>query len=88
MLKDHLLASINEGEQLSGHLDAIRQELKDHPKTIVILDDDPTGTQTVYNVPVVTSWEDHVLEREVLKSPVFFILTNSRSLQKNTTNRF
>ena len=86
MLKDHLLASINEGEQLSGHLDAIRQELKDHPKTIVILDDDPTGTQTVYNVPVVTSWEDHVLEREVLKSPVFFILTNSRSLQIEEAN--
>lgn len=86
MLKDHLLESINEGEQLKGHLDAIHQELKDNPKTIVILDDDPTGTQTVYDVPVVTSWEKDVLENEILKSPVFFILTNSRSLQIEEAN--
>lgn len=86
MLKDQLLASINEGEQLKGHLDAVRQELNENPKTIVILDDDPTGTQTVYDVPVVTSWEKDVLENEILKSPTFFILTNSRSLQIEEAN--
>tara|TARA_R110002096_G_scaffold172680_1_gene346508 strand:+ start:19462 stop:20847 length:1386 start_codon:yes stop_codon:yes gene_type:complete len=86
MLKEDILASINEGEQLKGHLDAIRQELQENPKTIVILDDDPTGTQTVYDVPVVTSWEVSILEYEVLNSPVFFILTNSRSLQIEEAN--
>lgn len=86
MLKADLLASINESEQLNGHLDAIHKELKSNPKTIVILDDDPTGTQTVYDVPVVTSWELDILEHEILNSPVFFILTNSRSLQIEEAN--
>lgn len=86
MLKDRLLASINEGDQQKGHLKAIRQELKENPKTIVILDDDPTGTQTVYNVPVITNWDESVLENEILNSPVFFILTNSRSLQIEESN--
>jgi len=86
MLNEDLLASINEGEQLKGHLKTIREELKKNPKTIVILDDDPTGTQTFYDVPVVTSWELSVLEHEILNSPVFFILTNSRSLQVEEAN--
>jgi len=25
-------------------------------RTIVVLDDDPTGIQTVYDVPVITNW--------------------------------
>ncbi len=86
MLKDYLLASIHEGDQLKGPLEAIRDELKANPKTIIILDDDPTGTQTVYDVPIITSWDETILEDEILKSPVFFILTNSRSLQIEAAN--
>ena len=48
---------------------------------IVVLDDDPTGTQTVHNVPVYTSWSIEVL-KEALQddSSLFYILTNSRGL--------
>ena len=48
---------------------------------VVVLDDDPTGTQTVYDVPVLTTWAVEDLARE-LSAPgaVFYILTNSRSL--------
>ena len=48
---------------------------------VVVLDDDPTGTQTVYDVPVLTTWAVDDLARE-LSAPgaVFYILTNSRSL--------
>jgi len=53
---------------------------------IVVLDDDPTGTQTVNDVPVLTSWEVSVLEREFQNdTPLFFILTNSRSLNESDT---
>lgn len=86
MLKEEILKSIEGGEQLQGFVDAIRKELKKKPKTIVVLDDDPTGTQTVYNVPVITEWTNKVLEKEILSSPVFFILTNSRSLQIQDAN--
>lgn len=78
--------SIEEGERLSGHRAGIRAALSENPRTIVILDDDPTGTQTVHDIPVVTEWSEKVLEKELLTSPVFFILTNSRSLQADAAN--
>lgn len=62
------------------HLE-VQETLRKNPRTIVVLDDDPTGTQTVYDIPVLAEWTTSVLERELLQSPIFFILTNSRSLQ-------
>jgi uncharacterized protein YgbK (DUF1537 family) len=51
------------------------------PRTLVVLDDDPTGTQTVYDVPVITRWDAPTLESELARGlPCFFVLTNSRSL--------
>ena len=76
-----LLKSIEEGAGLLGLEKEIRAELAKNPKSIVVLDDDPTGTQTVHDVPVITEWTEEILENELLVSPVFFILTNSRSLQ-------
>jgi uncharacterized protein YgbK (DUF1537 family) len=50
-------------------------------KTIIVLDDDPTGTQTVHGVPVITNWEKTTIETEYEnKTPLFYILTNSRAL--------
>jgi uncharacterized protein YgbK (DUF1537 family) len=50
-------------------------------ETIIVLDDDPTGTQTVHDVPVITNWQKSTIENEFqLKTPLFFILTNSRAL--------
>jgi uncharacterized protein YgbK (DUF1537 family) len=86
MLKNDIKSAIESGNQRKGYIEEIKKELITTPKTIVILDDDPTGTQTVYNVPVVTSWESSVLENEIINSSVFFILTNSRSLQAKEAN--
>lgn len=48
---------------------------------IVILDDDPTGTQTVFGTSVITEWTLDTLEKMFLREqPGFFILTNTRSL--------
>lgn len=80
MVHTALLQSIEEGNRLLGREAEIRAALAKNPKSIVILDDDPTGTQTVYDVPVITEWTEEMLEKELLTSPVFFILTNSRSL--------
>ena len=51
--------------------------------TIVVLDDDPTGTQTVHNIPVLTTWEEETLE-EMFRAgtPLFYILTNSRAFSE------
>jgi uncharacterized protein YgbK (DUF1537 family) len=48
---------------------------------LVVLDDDPTGTQTVYGLPVVTDWRVETLISALSEdAPALFILTNSRSL--------
>ncbi len=48
---------------------------------LVALDDDPTGTQSVSGVPVLTTWSKEDLRQAFTQpSSTFFILTNSRSL--------
>ncbi len=49
-------------------------------RRVVVLDDDPTGTQTVTDVPVVTRWDRDDL-RWALAQPTtaLFVETNSRS---------
>ncbi|WP_282122956.1 four-carbon acid sugar kinase family protein [Algibacter mikhailovii] len=50
-------------------------------KTCIVIDDDPTGNQTVYDIPLLTNWEIQTLVDEFKKrTPTFFLLTNSRSL--------
>lgn len=62
-------------------LPAIRKEFFASAKTLVVLDDDPTGTQTCYDVVVLTDWNVSLLVQELKKKPsIIFILTNSRSV--------
>lgn len=50
-------------------------------RRMVVLDDDPTGTQTVKDVPVLTRWEVEDLRWAFRQpTPGFFVLTNTRSL--------
>ncbi len=59
----------------------IAAELRDLNRTLVVLDDDPTGTQTVFDVPILTVWDVETLAAELRKAvPIFYILTNSRAL--------
>ncbi len=64
----------------SGLPQRIHQAVRESGRKLVVLDDDPTGVQTVYEVAVLTTWSAEVIGRELHSpSPVFFILTNSRS---------
>ncbi len=48
---------------------------------LVVIDDDPTGSQSVAEVPVLTSWEeDDFAWAFEQASPLIFVLTNSRSV--------
>ena len=65
-------------------LPAVRKAFLMEEKTVVVFDDDPTGTQTCYDVVVLTSWTLPILIRELKKKPsILFILTNSRSFSKD-----
>ena len=64
----------------------IRERLSHRRNVAVVLDDDPTGTQTVYDTPVITEWSADTLRQEIHNpGPGFYILTNSRSLSAAET---
>lgn len=60
--------------------------LESFSPTIVVLDDDPTGTQTVFGVPVITDWNEELLTNALRDAGrMLFILTNSRALTLEET---
>ncbi len=65
------------GEDLAP---AIREAFAKAGVTLIVMDDDPTGCQTVHDTPILTAWPVDALRDEFERSPCFFILTNSRSL--------
>jgi uncharacterized protein YgbK (DUF1537 family) len=66
---------------LPDALARIRAENERTGTRIAVLDDDPTGTQTVAGVPVLTSWSVTDLRWALDRGPgVFFVLTNTRSM--------
>ena len=51
-------------------------------RRLVVLDDDPTGSQSVHGVPVVTAWGPQELGWAFAHpAGAVFILTNTRSLE-------
>ncbi len=55
-------------------------------KKIVVLDDDPTGVQTVHGVSVYTDWTQENIDAGFLEeNNLFFILTNSRGFTVEQT---
>lgn len=48
---------------------------------IIVLDDDPTGSQTVHGCLLLTRWDVETLQLGLRDdSPIFFVLTNTRAL--------
>ncbi len=63
-------------------------EIAKNTKKIVVLDDDPTGVQTVHDISVYTGWDkESILSGFNEKNNLFYILTNSRGFtHEQTTN--
>ncbi len=48
---------------------------------IIVLDDDPTGSQTVHGCLLLTRWDKDTLREAIMDaSPLFFVLTNTRGM--------
>lgn len=48
---------------------------------IIVLDDDPTGSQTVHSCLLLTHWDKETLREAIMDaSPLFFVLTNTRGM--------
>ncbi len=64
----------------------LAKEIAANHKKIVVLDDDPTGVQTVHGVSVYTNWEkDSILQGFEEENKLFYVLTNSRGLPAEQT---
>ncbi|MBD2384843.1 four-carbon acid sugar kinase family protein [Cylindrospermum sp. FACHB-282] len=58
--------------------------MSNKPK-IIVLDDDPTGSQTVHSCLLLMHWDVETLRAGLRDdSPIFFVLTNTRSLTPET----
>jgi uncharacterized protein YgbK (DUF1537 family) len=79
-LKDRL-AALPPPLRIPGARRALRDALRASAVKLVAIDDDPTGTQTVHDVPVFMEWSVPTLRRAFAHpAPLFFVSTNSRSL--------
>lgn len=71
-------------EQAAGEL--LAQEIAKNPSKIVVLDDDPTGVQTVHDVSVYTDWSPESIRSGFAEeNKLFYILTNSRGMTREET---
>ncbi|HEU5099894.1 MAG TPA: four-carbon acid sugar kinase family protein [Roseiflexaceae bacterium] len=62
-------------------LPAIQAAVRSAGEMLVVLDDDPTGTQSVHGISVLTEWPVEALRAELDGDrPAVYLLTNSRSM--------
>ncbi|MET3719597.1 MULTISPECIES: four-carbon acid sugar kinase family protein [unclassified Arthrobacter] len=82
-LEANLLANFPAEVRIPAGLvaNAVAAASAESPRMLVVLDDDPTGTQSVADLPVLTRWdvEDFVWAFGQSK-PAVYVLTNTRSL--------
>lgn len=60
---------------------ALQRQLEQFSRKIIVLDDDPTGTQTVHGISVFTNWSRESIKEGFLEdNAMFYLLTNSRGM--------
>lgn len=66
----------------------LKDELRNLNKKIIVLDDDPTGVQTVHGISVYTDWSLESIEMGFKEdNTMFFLLTNSRGFTAAETEQ-
>ncbi|WP_236823132.1 four-carbon acid sugar kinase family protein [Bhargavaea massiliensis] len=65
-----------------------KEERSSFDHKLIVLDDDPTGVQTVHNIPVFTDWSEETIRAVFAeKRQMAFILTNSRAFSEEQTKQ-
>ena len=78
--KHNLLASLPP-EWPRDVLPEIQRRLAESKQKVIVLDDDPTGTQSVHGIPVLTEWSVESLRADLSNDlPAFYVLTNTRAM--------
>lgn len=85
LLKEETLARLPPPLDLE---DGLHNSIADDLPVLVVLDDDPTGTQTCHDINVLTVWDETTLLQEFRSGcRGFFILTNSRAIPPEDAHR-
>lgn len=87
MLKSELFKNIKQIDESIVN-EKLKIALNSLNKKIVVLDDDPTGVQTVHDISVYTDWSKESISNGFAeKNSMFFILTNSRAFTAEHTEQ-
>src|SRR5437762_8222090 len=79
-----LLASLPPEPNEASLFAEIQQEVARSRRKLVVIDDDPTGTQTVHDIELFTTWDRQTLAEALQnESRLFYLLTNSRSMSES-----
>jgi len=79
-----LLASLPLEPNEASLFAEIQQEVAGSQRKLVVIDDDPTGTQTVHDIELFTTWNKQTLAEALQnESRLFYLLTNSRSMSES-----
>ena len=81
ILEEELLADFPADADVPAH--AVADSVSASKRILVVLDDDPTGTQSVADLPVLTAWEPDDFSWAFALDPrpaAVYVLTNTRSL--------
>ena len=66
----------------------LKKEIEANNKKIVVLDDDPTGVQTVHDISVYTNWDkDSIRQGFEEENNLFYVLTHSRGFTEEQTTK-
>lgn len=82
-----VLTSFNKIDE--AYIDGLlKKEIEANNKKIVVLDDDPTGVQTVHDISVYTNWDkDSIRQGFEEENNLFYVLTNSRGFTEEQTTK-
>ena len=76
-----ILGSVQQSAITESLWPKLREAVLMDPRRLIVLDDDPTGCQTVYDINVLLDYSVTSIEEQLkLDDKLFYILTNTRSL--------
>src|SRR5438067_12440175 len=79
-----LLANLPPEPSEASLFGEIEQAVEKSKRKLVVIDDDPTGTQTVHDIELFTTWDVPMLAEALKNEPrLFYLLTNSRSMPES-----
>lgn len=83
MVSKSILDMVPQSKNTESLWPQLRETVSINPRRLIVLDDDPTGCQTVYDINVLLDYsKESIIQQLLLDDKLFYILTNTRSLSE------